>query len=180
MLFDEVQPLSKAKKKHRRNDWDNAWKEIIQQLLPAFLEFLFPRIYVLIDWSQEPVFLEQELRQATRRAKLKKMVLDDKREARFDAELRTIEEKHQMPTLPPRQVRLIARNRQEAELEGELKGQLNTLRTDIADVLEIRFEAVPVDITEQLNQIDDVSHLRILLRVAVRVVSIDEFRAQLS
>ena len=77
-----------------------------------------------------------------------------------------------MPTLPPRQLRLMARS----EREGELK----TLRTDIVEVLEIRFGIVTADITEQLDQVDDVSHLRVLLRVAVRVESVDEFRAQLS
>ncbi len=104
------------------------------------------------------------------------MVLDDRREARFDAALRTIEEEYQMPTLPPRQVRLIARNRQEAELEG----QLTTLRTTTVDVLEIRFGTVPADIMEQLNQIDAIPHLRDLHRVAVRTTSIDEFRTYLA
>ena len=60
----------------KRIDWDGAWKEAIQQLLPAFLELLFPDVYALIDWTQEPVFLEQELRQVTRRAKRRKGAVD--------------------------------------------------------------------------------------------------------
>lgn len=81
-----------------------------------------------------------------------------------------------MPTLPPRQLRLMARSHE----EGELAGQLTTLRMDVVEVLEIRFGTVPADITEYLSQNDDVSQLRVLLRVAVRVVSIDEFRTHLA
>lgn len=40
------------------------------------MELLFPDVYALIDWNQEPVFLEQELRQVTRRAKRGKGAVD--------------------------------------------------------------------------------------------------------
>lgn len=77
-----------------------------------------------------------------------------------------------MPTLPPRQVRLMARS----EREGELK----TFRTNIVDVLEIRFGTVPADIMEYLNQSDAISHLRDLHRSAIRAASLDAFRSQLT
>ena len=105
------------------------------------------------------------------------MVLDDKREARFDAALRTIGEEHTMSTtLPPRQLRLMARSHEEGELEGEQK----TLRANIAEILEIRFGTVLADIMEHLNQSDAIQHLRDLHRSAIRAASLDAFRSQLS
>ena len=60
----------------KRIDWDGAWKEAIQQFFPAFLALLFPEEHRLIDWMHEPVFLEQELRHVTRRAKRGKGAVD--------------------------------------------------------------------------------------------------------
>jgi len=57
-------------------DWDGAWKEAIQQLFPAFVDLLFPEEHALIDWTIQPVFLEQELRHVTRRAKRGKRAVD--------------------------------------------------------------------------------------------------------
>jgi hypothetical protein len=62
--------------RQKRTDWDGAWKEAIQQLFPAFLKLLFTDVHALIDWKQEPIFLEQELRQVTRRAKRGKGAVD--------------------------------------------------------------------------------------------------------
>src|SRR4051812_2911949 len=69
-------PSGRQPSRQKRIDWDGAWKEAIQQLFPAFLQLLFPKVYTIIDWTQEPVFLEQELRQATRRAKRGKGSVD--------------------------------------------------------------------------------------------------------
>jgi len=60
----------------RRADWDGAWKEALQQLLPDFLRLLFPAVHALIDGTEPPVFLEQELRQATRRARRRMRSVD--------------------------------------------------------------------------------------------------------
>ena len=70
------QAPSTHKSRSKRIDWDGAWKEAIQQLFQPFLELLFPRVAALIDWAQEPVFLEQELRQVTRRARRGKGAVD--------------------------------------------------------------------------------------------------------
>jgi hypothetical protein len=64
------------RKKVRRADYDGAWKEALQQLLPEFLDLLFPAIYRLIDWEITPIFLEQELRLVTRRAGRSKQAVD--------------------------------------------------------------------------------------------------------
>ena len=69
-------PSKKTPSRQKRIDWDGAWKEALQQLFPAFLQLLFPDVYAIIDWRQEPLFLEQELRQVTRRAKRGKGAVD--------------------------------------------------------------------------------------------------------
>jgi hypothetical protein len=69
-------PSEKKPSRQKRIDWDGAWKEAIQQFLPAFLQLLFPDVHAVIDWTQEPVFLEQELRHVTRRAKRGKGAVD--------------------------------------------------------------------------------------------------------
>ena len=48
-------PVDARTTRPERADWDGAWKEAIQQLFPAFLELLFPAVYALIDWTQQPV-----------------------------------------------------------------------------------------------------------------------------
>lgn len=55
-------PSAKKPSRQKRIDWDGAWKEAIQQFFPVFLQLLFPQVYALIDWTQEPVFLEWDSR----------------------------------------------------------------------------------------------------------------------
>lgn len=109
------------------------------------------------------------------------MVLDDRREALFDTALKDMEEKYQMTsTLPPRQLRLMAKSHEEGKQEGKQEGELATFRANILDVLEIRFGTVSEDIQEHLNGRDDVTYLRNLLRTAARPATLDEFRDQLA
>ncbi len=63
-------------RRRRRSDWDGAWKEALQQFFRPFLDLLFPDIHALVDWTHEPVFLEQELRQVIRRTKRQKRAVD--------------------------------------------------------------------------------------------------------
>jgi len=43
-------------------EYDSAWKDLIEELFEAFLEFFFPDIHKDIDFSKKPVFLSKELR----------------------------------------------------------------------------------------------------------------------
>ena len=45
-----------------RIDHDSPWKETLDRFLRPFLELTFPKVCRRIDWSVEPVSLEQELR----------------------------------------------------------------------------------------------------------------------
>ena len=45
----------------QRTDFDNPWKQILEDYFPQFLEFFFPKVYALIDWSKPIEFLDKEL-----------------------------------------------------------------------------------------------------------------------
>jgi len=42
-------------------NYDEAWKEALNEYLPCFLLFFYPQVYSLIDWSKPPESQEQEL-----------------------------------------------------------------------------------------------------------------------
>ena len=45
------------------SDYDGAWKDLLHRRLSEILACYFPAVCAAIDWSQEPVFLDQELRE---------------------------------------------------------------------------------------------------------------------
>ena len=52
------------------DDYDSPWKEVIERYFPDFLHFYFPHAHAQIDWSESPLFLEQELRAVVQDAEL--------------------------------------------------------------------------------------------------------------
>lgn len=42
-------------------DYDNPWKEALQQYLQSFLAFCFPQVHALIDWGRQYQSLDKEL-----------------------------------------------------------------------------------------------------------------------
>jgi flagellar biosynthesis/type III secretory pathway protein FliH len=50
------------------SDFDNPWKEALEEYLPDFLALCFPAIHTDIDWSVPPTFLNAELQQLMREA----------------------------------------------------------------------------------------------------------------
>ena len=49
--------------RQRRAAYDSPWKVSVERLFPHFMEFFFPEIHALIDWSRRFKFLAQELAQ---------------------------------------------------------------------------------------------------------------------
>ena len=45
----------------QRNNFDLAWKSLIEQFFPLFMEFYFPDIFAEIDWKQGHSFRDSEL-----------------------------------------------------------------------------------------------------------------------
>jgi hypothetical protein len=58
------------------DDYDSPWKEAVEHYFPELLAFYFPTAYAQIDWTHEPVFLDQELRAVVQDAELGKRFVD--------------------------------------------------------------------------------------------------------
>jgi hypothetical protein len=58
------------------DDFDSPWKEAIEHYFPEFMAFYFPNAYSQIDWSQEHVFLDQELRAIVQDSELGRRFVD--------------------------------------------------------------------------------------------------------
>ncbi len=56
------------------------------------------------------------------------------------------------------------------------EGILESSREDVIEVLRVRFELVPNQLVETINQIESVSVLKTLLRQAVSIGSVEEFQ----
>jgi hypothetical protein len=51
------------KQEAEKSKYDSAWKKVIQILFKDFLEFFFPDIYQVIDFTREINFLDKELKE---------------------------------------------------------------------------------------------------------------------
>ncbi|MBI4881467.1 MAG: hypothetical protein HY812_17665 [Planctomycetes bacterium] len=50
-----------ARKGHPRDDFDGPWKDVLERFFHEFIEFCAEDVSQAIDWSEEVVFLQQEL-----------------------------------------------------------------------------------------------------------------------
>jgi len=58
------------------DDYDNPWKEAIEQYFREFIAFFFPKAYKKTDWSKGYIFLDKELRKITRKAEISRKYVD--------------------------------------------------------------------------------------------------------
>ena len=65
-----------AKPDVENDEYDSPWKEAIEHYFSAFMAFYFPEAFAEIDWSKEPIFLDQELQAVVRDAELGKRFVD--------------------------------------------------------------------------------------------------------
>jgi hypothetical protein len=65
--------MAKAK---RRNEFDHAWKEVLDLYFERFLAFFFPDVHAAIDWTRGYVSLDKELRKIQRDAAFGKREAD--------------------------------------------------------------------------------------------------------
>jgi hypothetical protein len=96
------------------------------------------------------------------------MTLPEGIESEFKQEIRRFEEDLQMPYVTS------------FERLARIEGILQKGREDVIDVLTIRFSDVPPSVVEVINQIEDPSLLKTLLRQAITTSSIIEFQGNLS
>ena len=109
------------------------------------------RLFRFIDWI---MFLPKELATS------------------FKVELRNDEEANRM--------RYVTSIERLAKEEGVEQGILQNARENVIETLSTRFEEVPTQVAEAINQIEDVAVLKSLLRKAILVSSIAEFEEDLA
>ncbi|MDJ0597624.1 MAG: transposase [Crocosphaera sp.] len=99
------------------------------------------------------------------------MSLPESIESEFKQEIRNFEEDLQMPYVTS--VERLARQ------EGISEGVLQQKREDVIEVLEVRFEVLPDELVEKINQIEDLELLKTLLRRAITIGSVANFQGLL-
>ncbi|NER23331.1 MAG: transposase [Symploca sp. SIO1B1] len=92
------------------------------------------------------------------------MTLPPELQQNFETQLKRYREERQMPVLS----------------HMELRAILQTARESVLEVLEVRFATVPPELIEAINQIEDASVLKQLLRQAIAISSIAQFQQLLS
>jgi hypothetical protein len=104
------------------------------------------------------------------------MTLPDELQQSFEEQVRRYQEERQMPLLSRMELRAM----QAGIEQGRQQGTLQTARESVVEVLEIRFEVVPPELIEAINEIDDTSFLKELHRQAIALDSLEAFQQFLS
>lgn len=99
------------------------------------------------------------------------MSLPESVESEFKQVLRRFEEDLQMPYVTS--IERLARQ------EGLSEGVLQQRREDVIEVLSVRFSALPPELVEFINQIEDLEWLKTLHRLAITIGSLAEFQTVL-
>jgi hypothetical protein len=68
--------VNKVKRKKPAKLEDSAWKDILEDLFPQFLEFFFYDLYKEIDFSKKPIFMDKELEKILKTSKTGKRFAD--------------------------------------------------------------------------------------------------------
>lgn len=57
-------------------NYDESWKEGLNEYFESFLSFFFPRVHALIDWRETPQPLDKELQEIAASSKIEKRIAD--------------------------------------------------------------------------------------------------------
>ena len=99
------------------------------------------------------------------------MALPPRMERSFWQEVHKIEEADKM-----RYVMSIERiAMQEGIEQGIEQGSLTTARTSVLDILNLRFQAIPAELVEQISARTNLAQLKTLLRLAATAGTLEEF-----
>ncbi|NES01036.1 MAG: transposase, partial [Symploca sp. SIO1B1] len=96
------------------------------------------------------------------------MTLPEELQQSFEEQLNRYQRERQMPLLS------------NMEIRGMQRGAVQNARESVLEVLTVRFEVVPSEVIEAINQIKDVSVLKQLLREAIAISSMVKFQQLLS
>ncbi len=103
------------------------------------------------------------------------MTLPESLQQSFDTKLQQDQESRKMPILSNIERRAMEAGRQEGMQTGLQQGMLQTARSNVLEVLTVRFNSVPLDLTNRVNQIADIAILKDLHKRAISIGSIAEF-----
>ncbi|NET58128.1 MAG: hypothetical protein F6K47_18825 [Symploca sp. SIO2E6] len=96
------------------------------------------------------------------------MTLPEELQQSFEEQLNRYQQERKMPLLS------------HMEIRGMQRGIVQTARESVLEVLEVRFEVVPPEVIDTINQIEDVSVLKQLHRQAIAINSMVDFQQLLS
>jgi hypothetical protein len=101
--------------------------------------------------------------------------LPEAAEEEFKREIQHFEEENQMPYVTS--VERLARQEglSEGISQGIAEGIIQNGREVILDVLEVRFQEVPTEVIQKINEIEDPTLLKTILREAIALGSVDQF-----
>ncbi|NER52228.1 MAG: hypothetical protein F6J92_37420 [Symploca sp. SIO1A3] len=100
------------------------------------------------------------------------MTLPEELQLSFEEQLSRYQQERRMPLLSHMEIRGMQR--------GIKQGTLQNARESVLEVLTVRFEVVPQEVIEPINEIEDASVLKQLLREAIAISSMVEFQQLLS
>ena len=85
-----------------------------------------------------------------------------------------------MPFLSQMELMAIEEGREKGKEEGIQLGLLQNARESVLAALQVRFETVPPELVEVINNIADITRLRQLLLQAIAIPSLAEFQQLLA
>jgi hypothetical protein len=181
-------------------DYDSAWKEVLERYFEEFTAFFFPQAHAEIDWTMGHEFLDKELQQVVRDAELRRRLADklvkvwsrDGEEAwvlvhvevqggverEFAKRMYVYNTRRTQKCLMSPVSNAGASNNasNKASNKGIQQGLLQKSREDVIEILEARFESVAGSIVQIVNRTDDLSILKMLLKKAATIGSLEEFK----
>ena len=107
------------------------------------------------------------------------MALPSALERELKAEVRRYQEERQMPFLSQMELMAIEEGREKGREEGLQQG-LQIVRESVLAALQVRFENVPPELVEVINNSADITRLRQLLLQAIAIPSLTEFQQLLA
>jgi len=127
------------------------WKLVRRLLEKGYHQEDIRKLFRLLDWM---------------------MTLPEELQLSFEEQLSRYQQERRMPLLSHMEIRGMQR--------GIKQGTLQNARESVLEVLTVRFEVVPQEVIEAINEIEDASVLKQLWREAIAISSMVEFQQLLS
>ncbi|HEY9710191.1 MAG TPA: hypothetical protein V6D48_18430 [Oculatellaceae cyanobacterium] len=161
MVMAHLKTKATRGKPQERQQWK--WNLVRRLLERGYDQEDIRKLFRLVDWM---------------------MTLPDELQRNFEEQLTRYQEERKMPLLSRMELRAmqkgIEQGIEQGRQEGIEQGSLQTARESVLEVLEIRFEVVPPELIEAINEIEDTSFLKQLHREAIAVDSLEAFQQLLS